>query len=348
MESDPNNFVSRAFLFTDGLPTVGVRERQPLIEMARERPEGVSLTTYGFGVEVDAELLGSMARAGGGSYYYVKNLDECASFFGLELGGLISCMAQGVKVKVSAAAGVKLLKVLNDVDVEANDDQTECAISMDDVYAEETRPILMEMELPEKSKAVAARPSKLCDVEVSFVDMKTNKKGKLEETVKIEYVDEVDAQKVSDELVAEQIARFKAREAQLQAKAYADKGQWVAAQGVVRGAAMQLKSIGTVSASAMAADLEGDVMKGLSASTYDANYLATNASSYGGARGMTAGASKLFASKSREATAVSFQQQAQSMVPKASKGGVGSVPKSPQPVQPPPAQGLAKRRNRGI
>jgi Ca-activated chloride channel family protein len=287
-------FLSRGFLFTDGLPTAGERDRNRLIELAGKRPKDVSLTTFGYGRDHDAELLGSMARRGGGNFYYIQNLDDCPAFFGRELGGLISCVAQGIKVKLTAAPGIKIAKVYNDLDVTANDEQTECTVSVDDVYAEEKRQLLLLVEYPEKSKAVAARASKLCEIEVTYRDLLTNEDATVTESVKIEYVKDDETQKEPDKEVMEQIARFAAVEAQQEAMRFAAAGDFSQARGVLRSAGVRLKAVGTTGGDAMAKDMDAMSLMASNASTYDVNYLASNARSYGGARGQTVGAAEVF------------------------------------------------------
>ena len=307
---DTTEFLTRGFLFTDGLPTAGEMDKSKLIELAGKRSNGASLSCFGYGSDHDAELMASMAQKGGGNFYYIKNIDECPAFFGREFGGLISCIAQGIKVKLTAAAGVKFAKVLNDFDVISNDEQTECTISVDDIYAEETRKLLVLVELPEKSKAVAARSSKLCDVEVIYTDLKTNEDVKLEESVKIDYVKKDEAQAEGDKLVLEQILRFKAADAQIEAKKLADKGQFQEAQNLMSSIVASFMSVGTEEAGLMASDLQKNVMPSLNEVAYDANYLVSNTKGYTGGRGTTIGTAGLYDKGSVLRSATAFQAQA--------------------------------------
>lgn len=309
-EEDTTEFLARGFLFTDGLPTAGEMDKSKLIELAGKRYNGASFSCFGYGSDHDAELMASMAQKGGGNFYYIKNVDECPAFFGREFGGLISCIAQGIKVKLTAAAGVKFVKVYNDFDVNANDEQTECTISVDDIYAEETRKLLVMVELPEKSKAVAARSSKLCDVEVIYTDLKTNEDVKLEESVKIDYVKKDEAQDKGDKLVLEQILRFKAADAQIEAKKLADKGQFQEAQNLMGSIVASFMSVGTEEAGLMASDLQKNVMPSLNEVAYDANYLVSNTRGYTGGRGTTIGTAGAFDKGARNLSAKSFQAQA--------------------------------------
>lgn len=253
--------VQRAFLFTDGLPTAGVCGRPELVEIAGRKPhEKVGLTTFGYGSDHDPELLTSMAKRGGGNFYFVKDIDSCAPFFGFEMGGLLSCVAQTIKVKINAASGAKILEVMNDLDVEGNDDKTSAKIVVDDLYADEVRHVLIKMELPEMTKAVAKRDSKIATVEVSYHDVEAKKDETADAKVKIEFVKPGDEQKEANKEVKEQLARAEAARAQDRAREMANKGDFDGAKRVIGAAVVCCRSAGTTFAKTLANELEQQVM----------------------------------------------------------------------------------------
>lgn len=304
--------IQRAFIFTDGLPTAGVTGKSALVEMAGKRPEGGSLTTFGYGQDHDPELLMSMAKRGGGNFHFVKTPDDVPKAFGHELGGLLSVVAQAVKAKVKAAPGVKILEVLNDLDVDAKDDHSEVTVSVDDVYAEEKRRIILKLELPEKSKAVAVRPSTVVDVEANFHDLRSNEPRMVEHTVKIEYVKPEEAQKDANKEVAEQIALLKAAQAQDEAQKLAAKGNFAGAQAVINGAVVACSAIGTPMADAVARDLRTNVAccyKDEETYGGSQNYLFSNKVAYRSGRGMTAGTRDMFGTQAQSETSESFSEK---------------------------------------
>jgi len=312
MIENSGDAIRRAFLFTDGLPTAGVSDKGALVEIAgQRRPKDGSLTTFGYGADHDPELLASMAKRGGGNFYFIKNPDDVPKAFGYELGGLLSLVAQAVKTKVKAAHGVKILEVLNDLDVEAKDDGSEVTISVDDVYAEEKRHLLLKLELPEKSKAVAVRPSTVADIEVNFHDLRSGEPRMTEHSVKIEYVKADEAQKDAAKEVAEQIALLKAAEAQEEAKKLADAGNFTAAQAAINAAVICCSAIGTPMADAVAHDLKANVMccyEDAQSYSGSANYLFANKAAYRGGRGMTAGTRGMFGTRGQSETSEAFSQ----------------------------------------
>lgn len=96
-------------LLTDGHANIGVHTEQGLIEILQriqsESP-GLSLTTVAYGVDHNAEMLTNMAKAGGGAYNVVTNLEDVATVFGDILGGLVSVSAQKVEVQLPPGAEV--------------------------------------------------------------------------------------------------------------------------------------------------------------------------------------------------------------------------------------------------
>jgi hypothetical protein len=94
-------------LLTDGHANVGVHTEQGLIEILQriqsESP-GLSLTTVAYGVDHNAEMLTNMAKAGGGAYNVVTNLEDVATVFGDILGGLVSVSAQKVEIQLPPGA----------------------------------------------------------------------------------------------------------------------------------------------------------------------------------------------------------------------------------------------------
>jgi Mg-chelatase subunit ChlD len=94
-------------LLTDGHANIGVHSEEGLIDILKriqtESP-GLSLTTVAYGVDHNSEMLTNMAKAGGGAYNVVTNLEDVATVFGDILGGLISISAQKVEVQLPPGA----------------------------------------------------------------------------------------------------------------------------------------------------------------------------------------------------------------------------------------------------
>lgn len=296
VEKKVGGSVERTFLFTDGEPTAGDQTHTGLVAIAKDRrPEGCGLTCFGYGANYNKELMTAMTKAGGGNEYHITTPDQAPAAFGREIGGLLSCVAQGVKVTVKTKTDVKIKEVLNDFDVKGNADQTEAAIAVDDVYGSEKRKLLILLELPEMDKS--GHPFKLGDVKVEFEDLVAKEPRCEEVAVKVEYVKEADADKESDKEVLEQIAVQKAAKAQEEAIELAKAGNYIGANAAITRAAVFCASVGTPFAAAVAGDLDKEVKPWLQSHKFHAggaHYLQANARSHSTGRGMTQGASHLY------------------------------------------------------
>lgn len=323
--------VSRALVFTDGQPTAGDCSQPGLLKIAKSRPEDTNLICFGYGEDYNAELMTQMAKAGGGDAYHIKTPDEFGPTLGRVLGGLLTCVAQNVKLTLKLKPDVKILDVLNDFDVDANEKKTQATITVDDVYSEEKRRVLCEIEIPEMENS--SRPFKYGTATIEYQDLVKNEKCSEEISLDVEYVKEADADKEPHKLVAEQIAILKASKAQEEAMRLAQQGNYLQAQSVIRGAAMSLQDVGTVMSCSLADDLENNVKGFLSAEKYGAggaHYLRANSESYRHGRGHTVGASKAFSTEAQNKMGAAFTTP-RAPIPAVppfmiNKPGVGSMP----------------------
>jgi Ca-activated chloride channel homolog len=336
--------IVRVFLMTDGLPNVGVSEPNGLIAMVKGRPERVTLSTFGYGNDHDPELLTSMAKAGKGNFYFIKTIDECPSVFGRELGGLLTCSAQNIKVRIKAKPDVKLLSVISDFDVDGKDDKSEAVISVDDVYSEERRQVLLKVEVPAFEK-VPPRPLKIADIEVDFHDVQAKEPRQETCKVEVQYVKEEDAQKDATPTVKDELLRIEAAKAQEEAMKLARAGNFMGAQQFVMAAISNCQQAGTVAGAAMADDLVNTVMPMLEdrvSYAVSESYLKANAGSYTTGRGQTVGSSKMFSSPSAKKMAEKFSNPA--VPPGAPQITVKPpmIANTPKPKQ----EGLTKNRSK--
>jgi Ca-activated chloride channel family protein len=101
--------VNRVLLLTDGLANTGITDPLELERHARElRVRGVSTSTFGVGEDFNAELLGSMADAGGGAYRFIRHAEEIPALIRSEVGELLEVTARGVDLRVRGPEGLRL------------------------------------------------------------------------------------------------------------------------------------------------------------------------------------------------------------------------------------------------
>lgn len=266
--------VKRILLLTDGRPTTGSTDSHSLVNYVRTREKACTLSTFGFGMDCDHQLLSDMAKAGGGNKYFINSADDLNETFAVELGGVLSCVGQNIKVKVVPNKGIKVDSILNSYSISQDNDVT--TINAEDVYAGETKHILVKLDL-DVVKKPKPRPVSVSHVEVSYDDLKTGKRETLTLNPKIEYVK---ASKADDRpvlAVAEQVAILETARLHRKAVEAANTGDFKTASLFMYDANSKLKGaadIGSVlCCSAM--DINEDMTKNFTADTFTASYGAT-------------------------------------------------------------------------
>jgi Ca-activated chloride channel homolog len=95
-------FVNRVILCSDGVANVGQTEADAILsEVGGYVEEGVTLATFGFGMDnYNDTLMEQLADNGNGFYAYVDNLDEARRLFVDNLTGTLQTIAMDAKVQV--------------------------------------------------------------------------------------------------------------------------------------------------------------------------------------------------------------------------------------------------------
>ncbi len=113
--------LNRVILLSDGLANVG--ETNPDViasDVNNLTKRGVSTTTMGIGNDYNEDLLEAMARSGDGNYYYIQSPEQLPSIFQQELLGLMATVGTNVTLGIEPQAGVELVEVLNQFEVNQN------------------------------------------------------------------------------------------------------------------------------------------------------------------------------------------------------------------------------------
>lgn len=172
--------VNRVVLLTDGMANVGVTD--PTLLGAKVRAiekKGISVSAVGVGSAFDEDLLIALAEAGHGNFYYVKNIDEIPSVFRQELTGLLSVVAQAVKVKATVGFGWKLAGVLGYEPEPAPDG---AVLHLPDMYEDEVKRLVLEVwhpPLPEGEHEVLEVSLKYVDAGQALAEVSVSVKARL-------------------------------------------------------------------------------------------------------------------------------------------------------------------------
>eukprot|EP01080_Neovahlkampfia_damariscottae_P004194 gene4194-7504_t len=186
--------VSSILLFTDGLANRGLTQTNEFVSAIQKQREKLNgpcpIYTFGFGNDHDANMLKSISDASEGLYYYVGKEDEIPKCFADCLGGLLSIVAQNIKVNLKTKNGVSIKKSITSYQSKFNDDKTSCELSIGDIYSEEFRDLVFVLNLPKLKESVDI--SSVIDFNLSYFNVidksiqKTNVEGFLKRPSKIE------------------------------------------------------------------------------------------------------------------------------------------------------------------
>ena len=99
-------YINRILLLSDGLANVGITDRDTLRRRTSAMSEsGVSVSTFGMGLDFDERLLATMANGGGGSYHYLARSRDIVTALRNEFNMAAATVATGVEI---------IIKPLND------------------------------------------------------------------------------------------------------------------------------------------------------------------------------------------------------------------------------------------
>jgi len=98
--------LKRTLLLTDGEANQGIVSPSELfLHAARLRARGVSTSTFGVGESFNEGLLGPLADAAGGNFYFIARPEGIPALIGAELGEAVDVVARSVRVTVRLPPG---------------------------------------------------------------------------------------------------------------------------------------------------------------------------------------------------------------------------------------------------
>jgi hypothetical protein len=118
-----------------------------------QSPDELTFTvnTFGFGSNHNEDLLKAIADAGNGLYFYIENKEVIADAFIDCVGGLLSVVAQQIKVTIQGCEGVELLDVITSYPKAHMmvDGKPAIQVTFKDMQSEESRDCMCKVKLPQ-------------------------------------------------------------------------------------------------------------------------------------------------------------------------------------------------------
>lgn len=107
-----NGATNRVILLTDGIANVGETNPAQIAAKSVEfNRRGIDLSTIGLGIELDQELLRTLAKSGRGLFHFVADTQQIQKVFVNEVQSLMSPVARRVELTVDYNANLQLEKI---------------------------------------------------------------------------------------------------------------------------------------------------------------------------------------------------------------------------------------------
>lgn len=169
------NATNRVILLTDGIANVGVTEPgQIAAASAENNGRGLDLSTIGVGLDLDQELLRTLAKSGRGLFHFIGDYQDIEKVFVNELQSLISPVARRVELNVDFDSNLRLEKIYGYAPrVRANG----ATIPLDDMNSGLTQVVMMKFRT-----AIGAPVKNSYPVKIRFSYFDIERRRRVEET----------------------------------------------------------------------------------------------------------------------------------------------------------------------
>ena len=235
------NRVNRIILLSDGQANEGPSSPAQLGALgASLAAEGISVATVGLGADYNEDLMVELALRSDGSHAFVQHAADLARFLDQELGAVAAVVARDVEVKVRGAAGAHPLRVIGrSADVVGQTVTT----SLGKINGGRQHVFVVEMDVDPMQ---AGSKRAVADVEIAFRDLLGNRDVATRQPVEAQFTTaarEVEAK--TDPRIMSELGILNAGDVTEQAIQLRDKGDFAAAQQLLKQNAAQLEETAT-------------------------------------------------------------------------------------------------------
>jgi Ca-activated chloride channel family protein len=154
------NYVNRVLLISDGNITAGPKIPSRIIAQvqAYKDVEGISISTFGVGLDYNETLMTDMAENGAGNYYFIDRADKMAAIFDKELFGLLNVVAQNAELRITLPKGVSVEKIYPFKYAQV---KNEVIIKFQDLFSEDVKGMILQFRVDNESNKDLPFVSKL-------------------------------------------------------------------------------------------------------------------------------------------------------------------------------------------
>jgi Ca-activated chloride channel family protein len=215
-----DNKINRVILMSDGLANVGPSTPKELGELGRKLgSEGISVTTIGFGLEYNEDLMQRLAAASDGNHAFAEKPEDLLRIFNSEFGDALSVSAKDITITIECKLGFKPIRLLGR---EGTISGSRITLKINQLQADSERYVVAELEAPNDQRDGAAD---IADVSVSYLDLDRNARAEADAKVEARFSkSESEAEASLNKAVMSQVSAQIATEENERAVELRDKG----------------------------------------------------------------------------------------------------------------------------
>lgn len=177
--------VSRIILLSDGKANTGVVDPVQITDSARgSANHGIRITSVGVGLDYNEDLMESIAEAGRGNYYYVRDSATLESVMAGELRSIQGTVATAVELRLRPSCdGVEIEEVIG---YESRREGQDTVVTMSDLFGGDSRKILVKLSVPDRKNGKIGTVSAV----LAYKDAKTGESVSKSVALAIEVTDD--------------------------------------------------------------------------------------------------------------------------------------------------------------
>lgn len=106
-------YINRVLLLSDGQANEGITDPTQIQKIVRNQNNihGISISTFGLGLDYNEDLMTAMAEHGSGNYYFIRDAYGIAQVFERELNGYKELIAQNVQMEIRIPDNIQVEQV---------------------------------------------------------------------------------------------------------------------------------------------------------------------------------------------------------------------------------------------
>ncbi len=103
-------YINRVLLISDGLANVGITDSIKIRNNVQKFKDvhGITLSTFGVGLDYNETLMTDMAETGAGNYYFIDAPEKMIGILDKELNGMLNIVARSAELIIRLPKGVKI------------------------------------------------------------------------------------------------------------------------------------------------------------------------------------------------------------------------------------------------